>query len=408
MIKKVKLENFLSFGENSEEIELQPLNILIGANGSGKSNFIEAFNLLQNTPINIRNAIRDGGMPSDWIYKGENEKKTASLSFEFEDTIKEKIEGKKIHSIDYFLSFESFHNQFGIVDEIIDFNLCDKEKNVIEKRMIYEFKDKNANVSKSFYADGSIKTMTVEQLRQKNVDNALSVFSQKSIPNNYTFVNSVIDILGCDIKHIKLYRDWIFGKSSLARHQQRVDLPADFLDSECSNLCLVLGEIAHTPAAKDKLIRELKNFYANFDNYEIISSFNSQQLFFRESGMNTLIPANRLSDGTLRYLCLLSILCHPTPPPLVCIEEPELGLHPNIIHNLARLLKEASERTQLIVTTHSPDLVDYFNDEPEVIIVTEKGRYGTTLKRLDKAKLQPWLDNYRLGELWASGEIGGT
>jgi predicted ATPase len=105
---------------------------------------------------------------------------------------------------------------------------------------------------------------------------------------------------------------------------------------------------------------------------------------------------------------LLAILCHPNPPPLVCIEEPELGLHPDILPTLAELLKEASTRCQLIVTTHSDVLVDAMTDQPESVLICEKGEGGTTLNRLSAAELKPWLEKYRLGELWISGQLGGT
>ena len=123
---------------------------------------------------------------------------------------------------------------------------------------------------------------------------------------------------------------------------------------------------------------------------------------------NKIVPAIRLSDGTLRYLCLLAILCHPNPPPLVCLEEPELGLHPDILPGLADLLREASERCQLIVTTHSDTLVDALTDTPESVVVCEKENGQTTLRRLEKDRLSGRLEDYRLGEYWASGGIGGN
>lgn len=92
----------------------------------------------------------------------------------------------------------------------------------------------------------------------------------------------------------------------------------------------------------------------------------------------------------------------------MCIEEPELGLHPDVLPTLAELLKEASDRTQLIVTTHSDVLVDAMTDRPDSILVAEKTPAGTTLTRLQADKLKPWLQKYRLGDLWTRGEIGGT
>jgi predicted ATPase len=130
------------------------------------------------------------------------------------------------------------------------------------------------------------------------------------------------------------------------------------------------------------------------------------QVFFTEGDFT--IPATRLSDGTLRYLCLLAILCDPTPPPLICIEEPELGLHPDIIPKIADLLNAASERTQLIVTTHSDILVDAMTERPDAVLVCEKHNGKTSVRRLESEKLEKWLIDYRLGELWTRGTLGGT
>ncbi len=120
------------------------------------------------------------------------------------------------------------------------------------------------------------------------------------------------------------------------------------------------------------------------------------------------IPATRLSDGTLRYLCLLAVLCHPSPPPLVCIEEPELGMHPDILPTIADLLRDASSRSQLIVTTHSDVLVDAMTETPDVVLVCEKVDGATTIRSLPLAEVKIWLEQYRLGELWTRGELGGT
>ena len=123
---------------------------------------------------------------------------------------------------------------------------------------------------------------------------------------------------------------------------------------------------------------------------------------------DVVIPATRLSDGTLRYLCLLAVLCHPEPPPLICIEEPELGLHPDILPTVSKLLLEASERSQLIVTTHSDMIVDALTNDWWSVVVCEKHDGQTVMRRLDEKKMAAWLEDYRLGELWSSGEIGGN
>lgn len=120
------------------------------------------------------------------------------------------------------------------------------------------------------------------------------------------------------------------------------------------------------------------------------------------------IPATRLSDGALRYLCLLAILCDPTPPPLICIEEPEIGLHPDILPKLADLLLDASQRTQLIITTHSDSIVNALTKYPETVLICEKHAGQTQIERLAPDHLKEWLKNYGLGELWTRGELGGN
>jgi predicted ATPase len=97
----------------------------------------------------------------------------------------------------------------------------------------------------------------------------------------------------------------------------------------------------------------------------------------------------------------------PSPPPLICIEEPELGLHPDALALVAEMLVEASTRTQLIVTTHSDVLVSALTEHVESVLVSEY-RGGTEMTRLDAGRLQHWLDKYRLGDLWRMGELGGN
>ncbi len=131
------------------------------------------------------------------------------------------------------------------------------------------------------------------------------------------------------------------------------------------------------------------------------------QIFIREEGLIQPIPATRLSDGTLRYLFLMALLLDPTPPPLICIEEPEIGLHPDILPIIAEMLVEASQRTQLIVTTHSDALVSEV--PPESVLVCERNQEkGTELQCLQPEILKKWLENYTLGDLWKMGEIGGN
>ena len=115
-----------------------------------------------------------------------------------------------------------------------------------------------------------------------------------------------------------------------------------------------------------------------------------------------------MSDGSLRYLCLLAILLDPEPPPIIGLEEPEMGLHPDLMHKLANLLVDASYRCQLVVTTHSDILVDALTEDYKSVVVCEKRDGRTDMKRLSEPEFSHWLEKYRLGELWTSGQLGGV
>ena len=180
----------------------------------------------------------------------------------------------------------------------------------------------------------------------------------------------------------------------------------DRLEEDFSNLGLFLSRLRKTPKAKAAILDGLKESLRRVTDFEPVVEGGTVQVFFSEGDFS--VPATRLSDGTLRYLCLLAILCDPDPPPLICIEEPELGLHPDILPKLADLLVQASQRTQLIVTTHSDLLVDAMTEHPEAVVVCEKHDGKTEMRRLKKQELTTWLGRYRLGQLWTRGQIGGT
>jgi predicted ATPase len=161
------------------------------------------------------------------------------------------------------------------------------------------------------------------------------------------------------------------------------------------------------PPVRRELIESLRKFYEGIEDIRLEVGGGNVLLFLVESGGRE-IPATRLSDGTLLYLSLLAILLNPDPGPLVAIEEPELGLHPDVIPHVADLLVQASQRTQLVVTTHSRLLVDALTDHPSSVVVCEKANGESRVERLNGAALNAWLHKYSLGELWSIGEIGGN
>lgn len=210
------------------------------------------------------------------------------------------------------------------------------------------------------------------------------------------------------MRSVAIYTDLLTNRKSEIRKPQLPDAPNDFLEEDGSNLALVLNDLEHRGDSKDKIVENLRKFNPKIKDYSIRILGGTVQLFIREEGLEKPISAMRLSDGTLRFLCLLAVLCHPEPPPLICIEEPETGLHPDILPTIAELMKDAAQRTQLIVTTHSDILVSAFSDLPEAVLVCEKDADGTHFKRLEAEKLKTWLDEYTLGEAWLRGAIGGT
>jgi predicted ATPase len=129
------------------------------------------------------------------------------------------------------------------------------------------------------------------------------------------------------------------------------------------------------------------------------------RLEWMQKGSDFPFQPNQLSDGTMRFVCLAVSLLQPIPPATILIDEPELGLHPFAISMLADLIKSASERTQVIISTQSPSLLDYFETAEIIVVNRRNGR--STLERLDSQSLAEWLDEYSVGELWQKNVVQG-
>jgi predicted ATPase len=248
----------------------------------------------------------------------------------------------------------------------------------------------------------AVRGQGLRELQPQDVAWDQSVLSQRRDPDQYP----ELTFLGFGYNNIRLYREWAFGRRTVFRQPQRADLRNDRLEEDFSNLALFLSRLRGRPQAKAALIERLRDLYEGLTDFEVIVEGGTVQVFFTEGGF--IIPATRLSDGSLRYLCLLAMLCDPSPPPLIGIEEPELGLHPDLLPKVADLLVDASQRCQLIVTTHSDILVDALSEQPGSVVVCEKHDGRTSMSRLDPLELAPWLEKYRLGQLWTSGQLGGT
>jgi predicted ATPase len=399
MLLSLRVNNFLSYSEEAEEIPLGALNVLIGPNASGKSNLIEAIGLLRSTSRDLTAPIREGGGIVEWLWKGRESHPTAAI----EATVKYP-EG--IMPLRYRLSFSMVGQRFQIMDEVVE----NKEaSNQYDADVFFFYRYQNGhpvlNVRTTVEDPAGGSTGRVKRfLQREDLSPEQSVLSQRKDPDQYP----EITYIGKEFGKIALYREWNLGRYTPPRLPQKADLPEDFLLEDASNLGLVLNDLQHKPKTKQLLLEMLRKFYDGAEDISTRIHGGTVQVFVLEKGLSQPVPATRLSDGTLRYLCLLTLLCHPTPPPLLCIEEPELGLHPDVLPIVADLLRAASERTQLVVTTHSETLVSALSDSPEAVVICERDLHGTHLRRLTKDKLEEWLTKYSLGELWRMGEIGGT
>jgi predicted ATPase len=241
-------------------------------------------------------------------------------------------------------------------------------------------------------------------LRREDLVPDQSVLFQRKDPDQYPEVT----YLGSEYAKIKLFREWNLGRNTQPRRPQPTDLPAAFLGEDAANIALVLNDLEHRSNLRARLVEQLKEADGSIVDFSTKVLGGTIQLFLHYSGLKAPVPATRLSDGTIRYLCLLAVLCHPDPPPLVCLEEPELGLHPDLLAPLAELLIDASHRMQLIVTTHSDTLVDGLTKVPEAVVICEKQNGSTKTSQRTGADLAAWLKDYGLGQLWRRGEIGGN
>ena len=209
-----------------------------------------------------------------------------------------------------------------------------------------------------------------------------------------------------------------FGLESFGNSEREPNLPPatesalrfqkEYLSEGGDNLALVLHELDFQ-GVHERIRHYITRFCERFEDVKVRVGAGIAQAFLRENGLSESRSAMRMSDGTLKFLCLLAALFNPTPPPLICIEEPEIGMHPDALKLIAEALVEASESVQLIVTTHSEALIDALSDRPDYVIVCERDfENGTRFRRLSAKYLDEWLEHYTLGELWRKGEIGGV
>lgn len=388
-IERLRLGGLLSFPPDMEFFDLRPLNVLIGPNASGKSNFIAALELLRALPVDFAAAIRDGGGAEEWLWKGDHPPAPAAIEVETDPGM------ETGRHLEYRLSFTAAGQRVRILDEAIEEAPAQQAS---EPYFHYTFRQGRPVIN--------VRTpggqVSERQVEWDNPSLDQSVLAQRKDAYRYP----ELYWLGLRFQSIQTFREWTFGRYGSLRRPQRADLPENRLLPDSGNLPLVLNHIEHTTGVVFN--EHLKRFFPRFERMSTSISGGTVHFYLHESGFGTPIPATRLSDGTIRFIALLATLLTPTPPSLVCIEEPELGLHPDAVALLADLLVEASDRMQLVITTHSDALVSALTNHPEAIVACERPGAATELRRLDAERLAGWLEKYQLGDLWRMGEIGAN
>jgi predicted ATPase len=345
---------------------------------------LEAIALLRSAPHDLRPVILRGGGVGEWIWKGAPDGH-AALEAVFANP-----DGSQ--PLRHVLAFRAEQQSFRLEDERIENEQPTNSKK--EPYFYYRYQEGRPAINTR---EGKRRN-----LRRETVQPDLSILAQLRDPESYpeiTFLASIYE-------RVRLYREWSFGRNTVFREPQKADLRNDRLEEDFSNLGLFLSRLRRQSKVKAALLDGLRDLYEGLTDFDISIEGGTVQVFFSEGDFT--IPATRLSDGSLRYLCLLAILCDPEPPPLIGLEEPELGLHPDLLPKVADMLVAASQRTQLIVTTHSDILVDALTERPDTLVICEKHDRRTSLHRLTQEEVQPWLEKYRLGQLWTSGQLGGN
>jgi len=378
--------NLLSFGPDTPQLTLGGLNVLVGPNGSGKSNLLDTLALLRSTPGDLRSVISQGGGAAEWVWKGAPQS-AAALDVDV-------VTPLDAHVLRHLFAFRAEQQGFRVDDEVIEPERRYSERGPDRANFFYHLRGRFGVIMSS--------TTGLRELNRSALDSERSILAQRRDPDVFPELAFLAD----QYERVRIYREWSFGRRTIFRRPQPADLRSDRLEEDFSNLGLILSRMRRQPRTKAALIERLRDLYDGLTDVDVSVEGGTVQVFFTEG--DYVIPATRLSDGSLRYLCLLVILLDPDPPPLIGLEEPELGLHPDLLPKIADLLVDASTRTQLIVTTHSDVIIDALSERPESVVVFEKHEGRTTYQRLDRAELAGWLTQYRLGQLWTRGQIGGT
>ncbi|MBF0520112.1 MAG: AAA family ATPase [Nitrospirae bacterium] len=368
-LDRIKINGFKSI--ETLDLQLKPLNIIIGPNGSGKSNFIGFFKFVEKiVDKNLQFYVAQQLGSDKILHFGR--KHTRQLSFLLESTPYFTYGCTLVPDVSGGLIFvEEFFQ-----DRTID----------IEDEYNYDQKNIIGNIFNS-----SIVRESVLPPQLKGTERPM-----------YR-VNEIIGLL----------TDWrvyhFHDTSEEARIKQLCSLKDKYiLQSDAGNLAAFLYSISGTEEYRliVKTIQRVAPFFLDFVLEPEKDNKNSIRLRWRHRATEAYFDASDLSDGTLRFICLTTLLLQPELPTIILIDEPELGLHPYALNILAAMMRTVSSKTQIIVSTQAVTFANQFSWED--IIVVDLVNNKSEFRRLNEQDVADWLEEYSVGELWEKNVIGGT
>jgi len=388
--QELLIEGLLSFGEKTH-FEFGPLNILVGPNGSGKSNLIDCVRILRYAPFDIQEAFKDSGF-EEWLYKGGNGNKQSGSACLQVTAKTPELPGKIRHQ----LKLGPPLNSRAPIEEVVS------NAEVETERAVSYFAGSLRNGA-ALSLPGAGKRRRERKLKDGEYDPFRSILSQIRDAGQHPEITRLAGLYA----NVRIYSEWMFGRHSNLREATTTGRSTTMLSESMNDLALALNGLEKT-AAHEKiriLLQELKETYRDYVTRIL---FGRVGLELIEAPFELPLPAKRLSDGTLRFLALAAILLQSNPPPLICLEEPELGMHPDMIRMVAGMIVDASTKTQLIVTTHSEHLLTALQDDFDALFAFDAGLAGSIVRRFSREEYKDWRQEHTLGELWTSGELGGN
>jgi predicted ATPase len=395
MISSISIQGFKSY-KSLKDFPLRPLNVLIGPNRSGKTNFLDFWDLLsQAGKQQLSNAINKRGGIGSVVSWDQNTALSFELHFEARGT---------------FLQENGISYETAITKQQLSYA-------VTRERLLKKPQKKGVPTSLLIAGTGSILLYNHLTARNEPQDSQLdsSELAITQIRDAVAYPTS--DKLRRYLANITVHRPFNTSDDAPIRNAQLVgvrepDIPPTRLARGGDNLTNVLYFLHNEPKYQDyyeEFLATLQRGFPSFEQLVFPADVGQGKTIMAWKDRNVprrAITANLLSDGTLCFMCLLAALYDPEPPPLLCIDEPEVSLHPQLVRLFASVLEEASDRMQIVVATHSPELISALQNADDVI-VAEAEEGWSSLRRLSQKELQHWLQEYSLGELWESGEIGG-